>query len=57
VELFLILLFIVPAIFYHFWRRSQEYRGCPACHSRGIIRLDSQIAATRLAELQCKGAQ
>lgn len=55
IEIPLILCFIVPAIFYHFWRRSQGYWGCPSCKSRNIIRLDSPIAVARLAELQAQG--
>src|ERR1700758_4755744 len=37
VELFLLLMFLVPGIFYHFWRRSKEYWGCPKCKASEII--------------------
>jgi hypothetical protein len=58
IEILLLLLFIVPAIFYHFWRKSREYWGCPSCKSGEIIRLDSPIAMRQLGDpLLRKGAQ
>jgi hypothetical protein len=48
VERFLFCLFIVPSIFYHFWRRSREDWGCPRCKSAEVIPLDSPIAQGQL---------
>lgn len=47
-ELFLIFMFLVPGIFYHFWRRSRQYWGCGACDSNQIIPIDSPAAVAAL---------
>lgn len=47
-ELFLFCVLLIPGIFYHLWRRSHQYWGCPACKSHDIIPLDSPAAIARL---------
>jgi hypothetical protein len=48
IELFLLLAFVVPGIFYHFWRRSHEHWACAKCRSIKIIPLDSPVSVERL---------
>lgn len=40
-ELFLLLLLIVPGIFYLLWRNLNTRRECPVCHQAGMVPHDS----------------
>lgn len=44
IELFLILMLIIPWIFYAAWRGSTRYNVCKKCGGTEIIPLDSPIA-------------
>jgi hypothetical protein len=51
IEVILWLMFIVPGIIYTLWRLTTRHEGCPKCHAKTIIPIDSPIAQKFLSGL------
>ncbi len=50
IELLLWLLFLLPGLIYSAWRLTSRYSGCPVCHSRRVIPVDSPMGQKIMRE-------
>ena len=51
-QILLVLLFVIPGVFYALWRRSMRYGGCRLCKSRRVMPLETPVAQEALRKMR-----